>query len=84
MNDNSFDAQALIDLIDRVKAASGGYQLMYFCYNEPPEYIKKIIESYGAKYKVIKNNFNLSDAEENSLFIIPDPDIKSPIKIVGE
>lgn len=71
MSDNSFDTQALIDLMDQIKATSGSYKLTYFCYNEPPEYIKEIIESYGAEYKVIKNYFNLHDAEENTVFIIP-------------
>lgn len=82
MSDNSFDTRALIDLMDQIKATSGSYKLAYFCYNEPPEYIKEIIESYGAEYKVIKNNFNLSDAKENTVFIIPTGE--TPIKIVGE
>lgn len=71
MNNNLFDAQALIDLMDQIKATSGSYKLTYFYYSEPPEYIKEIIESYGAEYKVIKNNFNLSDEKENAVFIIP-------------
>lgn len=82
MSDNSFDTQALIDLIDQIKATSGSYKLTYFCYSEPSEHIKEIIESCGAEYKVIKNNFNLSDEKENTVFIIPTGE--TPIKIVGE
>lgn len=82
MSNNSFDVQAFIDVMDKIKLTNESYKLAYFCYSEPPEYIKEIIESYGAEYKVIKNDFNLCDAEEKTVFILPI--CEPPIKIVGE
>lgn len=73
INDSKFDAQALIDLINGVKAASGRKQeYFYFCYEEPSDKIKGILKDFGLKYKIIPNRF-VSDlnVDENTAFILP-------------
>lgn len=79
MNDNTFDAQALIDLVNSVKAATDRkVEYFYYCYSEPSDQIKAILKSYGIKYKVISNKFFTSDPDENTAFILPkcEPTIK--------
>lgn len=73
MNDNAFDVQELIDLINNVKAASGRKQeYFYFCCSEPPDKVKKILKDSGVTYKIIPNKF-VSDlnVDKNTAFIIP-------------
>ena len=73
MNDIKFDAQALIDLIDNVKIASGRKQeYFYFCCSEPSDEVKRILKDFGLEYKIIPNKFIFDfDADENVAFIIP-------------
>ena len=73
MNDCTFDQQALVDLIDKIKIATDRKQeYFYFCYNEPSDEVKEILKGFGMKYKIIPNKF-ISDIEidENTALIIP-------------
>lgn len=73
MNDSTFDAQALIDLINSVQSASGRKQkYFYFCYSEPSDKIKGILKDSGLEYKIIPNIF-VSDlnVNENTALILP-------------
>lgn len=73
MSDNTFDAQALVDLINNVKLASCRKQeYFYFCCSEPSDKIKGILKDFGLEYKIIPNTF-VSDLniDENTAFIFP-------------
>lgn len=73
MSDNSFDKQALIDLINDVKATSCRKQeYFYFCYSEPSDKIKGILKDFGLEYKIIPKVFvsNLN-VDENTALIVP-------------
>lgn len=73
MNDNTFDSQALIDLIDIVKAVSNCKQeYFYFCYGEPSDKVKEILKEFGFEYKVIPNKCVLDlNVDENTALILP-------------
>ena len=73
MNDGMFNTQALIDLIDNVKLASGQKQeYFYFCCSEPSDEIKEILKDLGLKYKIIPNKFASDlNADEEIAFILP-------------
>jgi hypothetical protein len=73
INDNKFDSQALIDLINSINIASGIKQeYFYFCYEEPSDKIKGILKDFGIEYKIIPNSF-VSDlnVDDNTAFIFP-------------
>ena len=79
MSDNTFDAQALIDLVNSVKATTDRkIEYFYYCYSEPSDQIKEILKSYGLEYKVIFNKFFALDSDKNTAFILPkyEPTIK--------
>ena len=79
VNDNTFDAQALVDLVNSVKVASNNNDFIAFVYEEPSDQIKEIIKSYGGKYKVIEKQYFPSGADKGTMLILPE--CKPTIKI---
>ena len=73
MNDCTFDQQALVDLIDKIKIATGRKQeYFYFCCGEPSDKEKEILKDFGLEYKIIPNKFVSNvDTDENTAWLIP-------------
>lgn len=73
VNDSTFDAQALIDLVNSVKVASDNNDFIAFVYEEPSDQIKEIIKSFGGKYKIIPKQCFPSgvDIDKGTMLILP-------------
>lgn len=82
INENAFDVQALVDLVNSVKVASNHNDFIAFVYKEPSDQIKEIIKSYGGKYKIIPKQFYPSCVDDGTMLILPD--CKPTIKIWSE
>lgn len=70
MND-TFDTQALIDAINKVKSASSYDDVEVYGWCELPAHIKAVLELYNIEYNKIPERYSVLDCNKDVIYILP-------------
>jgi len=68
---NTFDTQALINTINKVKSISSYDDVEVYGWCELPAYVKVILELYNIEYNKIPERYFVSDFNKDVIYILP-------------